>query len=112
MFAIGAFAGLRASELAELERYDVDLRQGVIDIRAKPIRTARRRRLVAITPNLQAWLSRYATHTGRVCPVDSHRDVVTRIAKAAGLEKRPGDLRRSFAAYHIAKHWDYVELLN
>jgi integrase len=106
----GLSRGLRAAELAELEWCDVDLQHGVISIYgAEPTRTGRRRRFVSITPNLQAWLSRYATQTGLICPVNSRRDVVTRIAKA-GLGKRRGNLRRSFGVYHIAKHRDPLGL--
>ena len=112
MFAIGAFAGLRTAELVRLEWNDIDLRRGHINIPATKSKTARRR-LITMAPNLRAWLSPYAHHTGRLWPTQTgvyHRSVAD-VRQAAGLAKWPNNgLRHSFASYHLAKHQDAPRL--
>src|SRR5262249_11655407 len=53
--AIGAFAGLRTSELLRLNWSNVDLVRGFVHVQADRPKSARRR-LVRITPNLMEWL--------------------------------------------------------
>jgi integrase len=77
MFAIGAFA-----ELVRLEWNDIDLRRGFINMPANKSKTARRR-LIKMAPNLQAWLSPYVHHTGRLWT--QHRDHYHRVVTQAGL---------------------------
>src|SRR4029077_7933312 len=64
-WAIGAFAGLRASEIERLEWADVNIRH--IRVRAKHAKTASRR-LVDIQPNLRKWLQPYRSKVGKVTP--------------------------------------------
>jgi hypothetical protein len=66
-----------------------------------------------MAPNLRAWLSPYAGHTGRLWPqqLDHYHYVVMQIWKAIGLAKWPNNgLRHSFASYHLAKHQDALRL--
>ena len=63
VLAIGAFAGLRTSELLRLEWNEVDLERGLIEVKADKAKSARRR-LVKIEPNLRAWLAPYAGSAG------------------------------------------------
>jgi integrase len=51
MLAIGAFAGLRESEIKRLDWRDIDLRRGYIEVKAEKSKTAKRR-IVRIQPNL------------------------------------------------------------
>jgi integrase len=62
---IGAFAGLRASEVLRLDWQDVDLVRGLIHVASHKTKTARRR-LVTIEPNLAAWLAPFAGRKGKV----------------------------------------------
>jgi integrase len=54
--ALGAFAGLRAAEMARLDWSAIDLDRRIITIRADQAKTASRR-LVPITENLAAGLA-------------------------------------------------------
>ena len=64
-WAIGAFAGLRASEIERLDWSDVNHRH--IRVRAKHAKTAARR-IVDMQPNLRKWLLPYGSKTGKVAP--------------------------------------------
>jgi integrase len=63
--AIGAFCGLRTSELGRLDWLAVDLASGFIRIEAKIAKTATRR-LIPIPDNLRAWLEPIAKGQGVV----------------------------------------------
>ena len=67
---IGAFAGLRSSEIERLEWSDVDLVKGFIRASAKK-RGTPSRRLVPIQPNLAAWLADYSKKRGAVWTGDT-----------------------------------------
>ena len=62
---IGAFAGLRSSEIQRLQWEDVKLDRGHIVASAKKCGTPSRR-IVPIQPNLAQWLAPYASRTGSV----------------------------------------------
>jgi integrase len=112
MFAIGAFAGLRTAELGRLEWKNINLIRGFIDVPASKSKTARRR-LITMAPNLRAWLSPYAGHTGKLWSrhLDHYYYFALQTWKAAGLTKWPNNgLRHSFASYHLAKHQDAPRL--
>ena len=53
--AIGAFAGLRAAEIARLDWSVVDLKRKIIHLRADQAKTASRR-IIPVSDNLRAWL--------------------------------------------------------
>ena len=99
--AIGLFAGLRRAELERLDWSEVDLAGGHIEVAASKAKTARRR-LVAIEPNLVAWLAPFAGRTGLVTPNNLRRRLAT-VRQAAGLGEWPENgLRHSFGSYHVA----------
>jgi len=101
MIAIGAFAGLRDAEIKRLDRNEVDLARGYIEIKAAKAKSARRR-LVPIQPNLVAWLQPYSGKTGKVVPAGSRRKL-HRVREAANLSDWPKNgLRHSFASYRLA----------
>jgi integrase len=105
MLAIGAFAGLRESEIKRLDWHDVDLRRGFIEIKARKAKTARRR-IVEIQLNLRDWLRPYTGMTGAVVPVNA-RKKLDAIRKEAGLPRWPKNgLRHSFASYRLAATHD------
>ena len=101
MLVIGAFAGLRESEIKRLHWSEVDLPRGFIEVKAEKAKTAKRR-IVRVQPNLALWLASYASLSGAVVPENS-RKKLDAVRKAAALERwsRNG-LRHSFASYRLA----------
>jgi integrase len=106
-WAIGAFAGLRVAEIERLDWAQVDFEAGLIEVKARHAKTARRR-LVTMQPNLCAWLAPYRAHRrGPVCPgnlrlrTEADRD-------RAGLRHNwpTNALRHSFGSYHLAHFKD------
>jgi integrase len=64
-FAISLFAGLRVSELCDLDWSEVLLDRRMIEVKAAKAKT-RRRRLVNICDTLATWLAPYAEYQGPV----------------------------------------------
>ena len=105
MLAIGAFAGLRDSEIKRLNWAEVRLVRGHIEVTAAKAKSARRR-LVPIQPNLMEWLRPYSGMTGSVVPA-RYKGKLGRVRKAAGLTHWPKNgLRHSFASYRYAATQD------
>jgi integrase len=106
-WTIGAFAGLRASEIERLDWADVNLDQGWIRVRAKHAKTASRR-LVDIQPNLLKWLLPYRGRIGKVAPENLRVKLLEdrkRAADAGSLTRKwpSNSLRHSFASYYLAQ---------
>jgi integrase len=101
ILAIGAFTGLRESEIKRLHWCEVDLARGFVEVKAEKAKTAKRR-IVRIQPNLAKWLAPYGSISGAVVP-ENARKKLDAVRKAAGLERwsRNG-LRHSFASYRLA----------
>jgi integrase len=101
MLAIGAFAGLRESEIKRLHWSEIDLRRSFVEVKAAKAKTAKRR-IVRIQPNLAQWLAPYAGMNGPVVPINSRKKLDS-VRKAAGLERwSKNGLRHSFASYRLA----------
>ena len=109
-WAIGAFAGLRRSEIERLDWDQVDFEAGLIEVKARHSKTATRR-LVVMQPNLYAWLRPYRRHRGTVCP-DNLRTRIEADRDHAGLRENwpPNALRHSFGSYHLAQFKDAAAL--
>jgi len=122
-FVIGAFAGLRSSEIERLDWSDVDFKEKHIHVKKKKTKTAAGHRLVTINPTLLAWLEPLAKEKGKVYPANGRRmfEIARRAAgfgdpksltkkeKQAGLKLRPwpiNSLRHSYGSYHLAHHKD------
>ena len=102
--AIGLFAGLRRSEICTLEWSEIDLAGRHIEVTGAKAKT-RQRRLVTISDNLVAWLTRFSG-TGRVFPyhVDTFGNHLWQVSRAAGITEWPQNaLRHSFGSYFYAK---------
>lgn len=98
--SIGLFAGLRTSELKQLDWRDVDLAGRFIHVSSKISKT-RSRRLVPILDNLLAWLQPIAKTSGPVAgPL---RKRVESARRRAGLAVWPDNaMRHSFVSYRLA----------
>ena len=94
--AIGAFAGLRVSEIERIEWKDIDLPGGWIVVAADRAKTAQRR-LVPIQPNLSAWLN---LHKGKG-PVADPLEKRNMIEKWGARWPMNG-LRHSYISYRLA----------
>jgi len=104
--AIGAFAGLRRSEIERLNWSEVSLEEREIEIKARNTKSARRR-IVTISDNLAAWLRPYAKTSGPVLMLspDAMRGAFERAREEAGIKTWPSNaLRHGFASYHYQEH--------
>ena len=125
VFAIGAFAGLRRSEIERLEWSDVNLNSQKIRVRKS--KTSAGNRFVDLAENLQAWLRPYAKMEGKVWPRNGRKihdsskrvagfgnpESLTKKEEESGLTLQPwpdNALRHSFASHHLAHHRNANEL--
>jgi integrase len=114
--AIKLFAGLRTSELFQLDWANVKESQIVIE--AKTAKT-RKRRVVSISENLQAWLEGHRKVKGPVTELKYnawHRKLQSLVGYVNGFRKHaktgqdynfrlpPNFARHSFCSYHYALH--------
>ncbi len=100
-FSLGAFTGLRSSEILRLDFSDINFERAHITVAAEKAKTATRR-LVPIQPNLMQWLAPYRGLTGRL--FNSRRDVDRAIAfaKEQGIDWPTNVLRHSYATFRLA----------
>lgn len=119
VFAIGAFAGLRRSEIERLDWSDVNLTKK--QIRVRKSKTSAGNRIVDLPATLHSWLEPHAKTSGKVWPRNG-RKIYDTSKRAAGfgnpenLTDEEGEkgmtlkpwpdnaLRHSFASYHLAHH--------
>lgn len=125
--AIGIFAGVRRSELEELEWADIDLENKLIRIRAKNAKSSRNRQ-IRIEDNLLDWISPSYQREGRIWPSNGRKllDKTHRLAgfgepgtetekqRKAGIRfVRPwpeNALRHSYASYWLERFKDANQL--
>jgi len=99
---IGAFAGLRRSELERLDWKQIDLDGDLIEVPAA-IAKGRQRRHVQILPNLSAWLQPHVKPDGKVTPTN-YEKLLKQARDAARIVEWPQNgLRHSYASYHLAQ---------
>jgi integrase len=99
--AIGLFAGLRMSEIKQLDWRNIDFEHRVIDV-DESIAKMRQQRNVDMSDSLVAWLMPYAQTEGRIIPV-GFRKKMELLRELAGITKWPDNgLRHSFGSYHVA----------
>jgi integrase len=112
-FVLGAFSGIRTSEILRLRWEDVIFESGLIQIAADRSKTATRR-LVPIAVNLRAWLAPYAAplcglgwrkvqkRTGTIFSRVKAENVALSYARKV-LPRWPANaLRHSYASYRLA----------
>jgi integrase len=99
--AIGAFAGLRASEIERLDWRDIDFEENEIAVHGEGHKSERH---VDMLPNLRDWLFPLRKHTGKITPKNFRKHLDSARA-AAGIVAWPNNcLRHSFGSYHL-KHF-------
>jgi len=104
--AIGFFAGLRTAEIARLDWKQIDLKRGFIEVTAANAKSSQRR-LVAITPNLKAWLEPHRQLSGPVRLSEMrHKDRFDIARAETGIKWPSNACRHSFASYHLAMNQD------
>ena len=100
--AIAMFAGLRHAEITRLTWDKVNVARGYIEVSAVHAKTGHRR-LVAIPPNLKAWLVEHGRDgDGPVYPGGVYRVRILEARRAAGIAWPPNALRHSAASYLLA----------
>lgn len=122
--AIGAFAGLRTTEIERLDWSEVHLKERFIEIKASKAKTASRR-LVPISDNLAKWLKSHVKEHGRVVPFDNMSKQIGWLVEDtnAGLKEAAKDadkarqvkwkknaLRHSFISYRVAETQDVAQV--
>jgi integrase len=126
LVAIGAFAGLRTSEIFRLSWEAFNWTEGCIAVPRAIARKVRKARSVPILPALAAWLSPWRQHTGPLFPdianpkqprpmvaVERARDRVwLHFKKDTGVVWKTNALRHSFGSHRLAavKSYDQVAL--
>jgi integrase len=109
-WAIGAFAGLRRSEIERLDWAQVDFESNLIEVKARHSKTAKRR-LVTIQPNLRAWLAPYVSRRGNICPSNLRKCIEADRERAGLRDNWPVNaLRHSYGSYHLARFNDAAGL--
>lgn len=113
--AIGAFAGLRHSEIARLNWAQVELsdKTGESFIEVLPedgTKAESRRRLVPVCDNLKAWLLPVAKKSGRVTPYDNTTKQLLKIAELVGVPWKDNGLRHSAISYRVAATGDVARV--
>ncbi len=97
--AIGAFAGLRTSELKRLDWSEIDLDRGFITVAASKAKT-RQRRLVPIAKNLKLWLTPLRKASGPVCLHACPQHAAKALCE--GFSWAKNGLRHSCISYRLA----------
>lgn len=98
---IGAFAGLRRSELVRLDWRNVHVDERYIEVTARNAKSARRR-IINMRDNLAAWLKDLVLPSGQVTP-SNFRELLDSARDRAGITAWPQNaLRHSFASYALA----------
>ncbi len=115
VISIGAFAGLRHSEIRRLDWAQVELsdKPGESYIEVLPVegtKSDQRRRLVPISENLKTWLRPHVRPSGRVCPVDDSETLLPRLVKRAGVEFKKNALRHSCISYRVSQSGDIARV--
>jgi integrase len=102
-FAICLFAGLRPAEAAGVDWKHINLSARTITVRPE-VAKKRRQRIIDISDNLLAWLTRYRQTSGRLYYMRKEFEKVR--SKAEGVTWANDIMRHSYGSYHLAQHQD------
>lgn len=104
--AIGFFAGLRTSEVCQLDWKDIDLRSRKITV-IPEVAKKRRARHVDIEDNLLQWLLPRQQAAGPVAPDGQKwRSRLDHIRELTKVKWPHNAMRHSYASHHLIKHGD------
>ena len=98
---LGAFTGMRSSEILRLEWSEVNFKRGHILVAPEKAKTATRR-LVPISANLPEWLNPYRHAQGPLFRTRRIADQAIACAKANHIVWPNNALRHSYATYRLA----------
>jgi integrase len=98
---LGAFTGMRTSEMLRLEWHDVNFDRAFITVSPEKAKTATRR-LVPILPNMMQWLAPYRGKVGSIFRTRRDADAAIAYAKACNVGWPNNALRHSYATYRLA----------
>jgi integrase len=99
--ALGAFTGMRSSEILRLEWSDFNFKRNFITVAAEKAKTFTRR-LIPILPNLQLWLAPYKARVGPLFRARRDADRAIAFAKERQVDWPNNALRHSYATYRLA----------
>jgi integrase len=100
-FALGAFTGMRSSEILRLDWLDLNFERCFITVAPEKAKTATRR-LVPISSNLIEWLASYRGRSGSVFTSRRDADRAIAFAKNSRIDWPNNALRHSYATYRLA----------
>lgn len=105
---IGAFAGLRSSEILRLDWADVRLEGAepcIVVQKGKVKKRGKSRRIVPMSDNLKAWLTPVAKKKGPVFPYGKTYvyELLEALAPKAKIEWKANALRHSYISYRVMK---------
>jgi len=99
--AIGLFAGLRMSEIKQLDWRNVDFEHEIIDV-DESIAKTRQQRNVDMGNSVVMWLRPHVQTKGGIIPA-GFRKKMEQLRALAGITKWPDNgVRHSFGSYHVA----------
>jgi integrase len=104
--AIGAFAGLRSSEIQRLAWQDVKFGADCIVVqKGKVKQRGKSRRIVPLLPNLKKWLKPLAVKNGPIWPHSKPYlyELLAEVATKAKVGWKDNALRHSFVSYRVAQ---------
>jgi integrase len=96
---IAAFAGLRQSEVAQLDWSEV--KDDYIIVRGGIAKTKTKRQ-APLLPNLAEWLRPYRRNNGPITPYSNVSNQLSRLASNAGLKWKHNGLRHAYGSHRLA----------
>jgi integrase len=99
--SLGAFTGMRSSEILRLDWEDLNFERNFIIVAAEKTKTATRR-LVPILPNLRAWVLPLRRPSGQLFNTRRDADRAIAFAKSCQVVWPNNALRHSYATYRLA----------
>lgn len=111
-FAIGFFAGVRSEEIDRMDWKDVSFENFEIRVEQPKGVSGTPPRIVSMSSNLDAWLSKYRKESGRMCYSEVSLSAKKKMLKFyKGIDMTSKDMRNvarhTFATMHCAMHRDF-----